>query len=375
MYDDVPKGGQSVLIYRIKAYGSFCTCVKYMSSRLIALLAILFTVGSIGAYLVFANLSASETRIVCPKDGSPYVWTPIGSRSENFNWRCLHCGYGWTKSYPEDIYQKWRNTFLEPAFVRDYTLLYLRTVSGYDVPDPLTLNWTGGRQTPEGTLGREDYVYAADGIVVSVSYSVVLPKNVSYEIKVEKEGSLLWAGTLHRRQFLKGDASSSNELRTVYDYYGGVGVFEKDIHVVATNGDPLLLRDKYKIVNDYWRMLRNNQTVKASTKDYISIIISRGDQPTGGYLLQVKSFSWLESYPVKLRFTVNFTDPGEGVPVTEALTNPLVLIPLGQLSPGKYVVEVHIDQYILTFDEEGKPVYTQLQTFKEEVWTLNFVIE
>jgi hypothetical protein len=50
-------------------------------------------------------------------------------------------------------------------------------------------------------------------------------------------------------------------------------------------------------------------------------------------------------------------------------------MPLGKLSPGEYKVEVHIDTYILTFDEEGNPVYTLLKTLKEEVWKLTFIIE
>ena len=345
-----------------------------MSYRLIVFLAILLIAGPISAYYVSPNISSLETRIICPKDGGIYVWTPVGSKSENFNWRCLICGYRWVKSYPEDVYQKWKNKLLEPDFVRDYTLLYLRTILGYAVLNPLALNWTGGRQTPNDMLGYENYVYSADGIVVSVGYPIVLPENISYEIKVEEEDLLLWAGKLHKRQFLSNIIPSLNSTRTIYNYYGGVHVFEKGIHIVATNCDPLLLREKYELANDYWWMLRNNQTTKASRKDYISIVISRGNYPTGGYSIQVKSFDWLESYPVKLLFTVNFTDPGKGVGVTEALTNPLVLIPLGQLSPGKYTVKVHINHFILTFDEEGKPVYLPLQTFMENVWTMHFVI-
>ncbi len=60
--------------------------------------------------------------------------------------------------------------------------------------------------------------------------------------------------------------------------------------------------------------------------------------------------------------------------VTEAFTNPLTLIPIGKLDPEEYVVEVHIDTYILIFDSQGKPVYTLLLTFKEELWTLRFIV-
>jgi hypothetical protein len=71
---------------------------------------------------------------------------------------------------------------------------------------------------------------------------------------------------------------------------------------------------------------------------------------------------------------VNFTDPGEDVIVTQALTNPMVLVPLGKLSPGEYTVEVHVVSYIQTFDEHGNVEWITIMTFKEEVWTQNFTI-
>jgi hypothetical protein len=138
--------------------------------------------------------------IICPADGSPYVWTPVGTRSENFQWKCLRCGYEWMETYPEDTYNSWKAAFLEPDFVRDYAILYLRTM-GHDLPDPLSLAWTGGRETPEGLLGSETYVYRAAGITVTVRYPVVLAENTVYEIWVERGGAVDWHGTLHLRRF------------------------------------------------------------------------------------------------------------------------------------------------------------------------------
>jgi len=347
-----------------------------MSPKLAIPIIILVIVGSAGTLLAFDNLlPAPAGEIVCPKDGSPHVWTPIGTRSENFNWVCLQCGHSWTKSYPEKVYENWRNTFLEPAFVRDYALFHLRRILQLDVPDPLTLDWVGSRETPEQTLGYETYVYRADGFVVTIGYPVVLPENTIYTIKVEVEDCTLWKGTLHRRQFIECSPPLQNESKTVYDYSGGVGLFNRGIHIVATCQNPLDFAGHFETVNDYWRFLKEKTTVKASSEDFISIIISRGDHPTGGYTIQVQSFSWLESYPVQLRFSVNLTDPSEGVIVTEALTNPLVLIPIGELSPGEYVVKVYITRYILTFDEQGEPAYIPVLTFKEEVWKQAFTIE
>ncbi len=313
---------------------------------------------------------------ICPKDDSPYKWTPIGTRSENFNWQCLRCGYRWTNSLPEEAYESWRNKFLEPDFVRDYTLLYLKTILKKEIQNPLTLEWVGGRETPEQTLGYETFIYKAGHITVTIGYPVVLPKNIIYEIKVEVGDLTIWKGQLHRREFT-WDSQLEN---AIYDHYGGVGFFEQGIYVSATTSNPLITEETPSAVDtniapNCWQLIHENVTEKASADDFISIIISRGDQPTGGYEIKINQFSWLESYPVKFRFQADFINPGEDVAVTQALTNPLVLFPIGKLTPGEYHIEVHILLYFLEFDEEGNPTYTQAQTLKEEVWKHTFTIQ
>jgi hypothetical protein len=338
---------------------------------------ILAIISSATTYQIYALTSNVSREIHCPKDDSLYIWTPIGTFSENFNWRCLACDITWTKTYSEDAYGRWRNAFLEPSFVRDYTLLYLITVPQMEFANPLTLNWTGGRETPDGIVGYETYIYSASGITITVDYPVVKPENTVYTIKIQIGDRTLWEGELHQREFI----THSPIQNAIYDHYSGVGLFDRGIHIVATSYNPMIREatagatNTSGIGNAYWLQLKENVTLKASTEDFISIIISRGDKPTGGYATQVKSFSWLESYPVKFRFNVDFIDPGEGVAVTEAFTNPLVLIPLGKLSTGEYTVEVHIDTYVLTFDEQGNPLYTLLQTLREETWKLTFTIE
>ena len=292
----------------------------------------------------------SGKEIACPIDGSPYVWTPIGSRSENFNWRCLQCGNTWRKTYSEDVYRKWRVTFLDPAFVRDYTILYLREIEGEDLPDPLSLKWSGGRETPAGVIGSETYIYHAEGITVNIKYPVVLPENTIYDIRVEYQGRVLWEGKLYQRKFT---ATSAISNRPVYEYYGGVNLFKEGVYIIATESNPTSL---LKTSNFSWETLKKHVTVEASSKDYISIIISRGEFPTGGYTIQLENFNRLDGYPTIFSFTANFTDPGKGVIVTQAFTNPMVLIPIGRLPSGEYTVEVHIKCFILTYDELGKPV-------------------
>lgn len=315
---------------------------------------------------------STPSNSTCPEDDSTYKWTYIGTFSENFNWINLQNGHTWTNTLPENEYESWKNQFLEPDFIRDYTLLYLKTELQMEIPDPLTLEWTGGRETPEHTLGYETYVYKAANIEVTIGYPVVLPENTIYEIEVTDGDLTLWKGQLHCREFTSDNQTES----TLYDYYGGVSLFEKGIHVSATTHNPLITETTNPpATNEYWQQIHENLTDNASTEDFISIIISRGDYPTGGYTLEIKQFSWLESYPVKFRFQIDFVNPGEDVIVTQALTNPLVLFPIGKLTAGEYHIEVHILTYILTFDEEGNPIYTQLQTFKEEVWTKTFTIQ
>ena len=161
----------------------------------------------------------------------------------------------------------------------------------------------------------------------------------------------------------------------IYDYYSGVGLFKRGVYFIATSQDPVTQLPRSDFPKSYWELMWENATVMATEQDFISILVSRGDFPTGGYTLQVETFSWLESYPVKFRFQVNFTDPGEGVAVTQALTNPSLLVPIGKLRPGEYQVEIHIVSYILTFDDQGNPNYRPIMTFKEEVWTQSLTIK
>jgi hypothetical protein len=162
----------------------------------------------------------------------------------------------------------------------------------------------------------------------------------------------------------------------VYDNYGGVGLFDQGIYVIATDVDPTVLMEtgEYASINDYWGMLKDSVTQTPSSTDFISILISRGDQPTGGYKIQLKSLVWLESYPVVSFFKANFTDPLEDGPVNEPETNPLVLVPLGKLSSGLYVGRMHIDSFTMYYDSGGEPVYNPIETLVEEVWETEFEV-
>ena len=170
------------------------------------------------------------------------------------------------------------------------------------------------------------------------------------------------------------NGSNPTDSNYVYDFHGGVDLFNEGIHILATSHDPRTLFAEYDVVNDYWKMLLENETPQATEQDFISILLSRGDKPTGGYSMQIENFGWLESYPVKFLFQINFTDPGENVATTQALTNPLVLVPIGKLTPGEYNIEVPIAQYILNYDQKGNPYYTQILTFAPVIWEQTLII-
>jgi hypothetical protein len=172
----------------------------------------------------------------------------------------------------------------------------------------------------------------------------------------------------------KADNSKPDFPDYYYDLYSGVGLFDEGVFAIATSQNPLSQLPISSFEQSYWSLMQQNITSTATNQEFISILISRGDKPTGGYSFAIKSFSWLESYPVKFRFSVNITDPGEDVIVTQALTNPTVLVPIGKLSPGEYQIEVNVVWFIQNFDEHGNVEYQPVMTFKEIVWKQNLTI-
>ena len=174
-----------------------------MNHKRVAITILLITAVLASAYLLISYRAplSGEDLIRCPKDGSPYVWTPIDTRSENFLWRCLKCGYTWRKTYPDNIYQRWLKSPLEPDFIRDYTLLYLRYIRHLEIPDPLTLDWRGGRNTSASTSNLEVYNYRASNIFISIKYHPA-PENVTYVILVKSGNNVVWNGSLCNRRFI-----------------------------------------------------------------------------------------------------------------------------------------------------------------------------
>jgi len=96
-----------------------------MLGRLVILALIFIIVGIVLVTYLLPLLRRPEI-IECPKCHSRMVWTPIGTRSENFMWRCLACNSTWLKSYSEDSYKKWKE-YSMIVVVRDAVLNYIRS--------------------------------------------------------------------------------------------------------------------------------------------------------------------------------------------------------------------------------------------------------
>jgi hypothetical protein len=175
--------------------------IRYILGAIVIAIVVLGINLSLMTYDVgWRSIDRAGPRIICPVDKSPYIWTPIWN--ENLQWICLIDGYTWKESYPADVYLQWRNSFLSPEYVRDYTILYLRQVEGKVLPDPSTATWTGGKERTEQLNLNVTYAYHADGVVVTIEYPWATPDNMKYTIVVQGDGTILWQGQLFRRQFI-----------------------------------------------------------------------------------------------------------------------------------------------------------------------------
>ena len=109
-----------------------------------------------------------QAEIVCPKCGSRLVWTPIGTRSENFLWRCLECGESWIKTYPDAVYMRWKRGM--PGMVRDMVLKYIgehhRDTARFI---PKEAEWNEHKII---ALDESVYEYSYGGWIVRIEWSV-----------------------------------------------------------------------------------------------------------------------------------------------------------------------------------------------------------
>ena len=95
----------------------------------------------------------------------------------------------------------------DPVLVaRDLALTYIG--AHYNVQIPLAeLTWTRTRMTPEGLVGAETYQYRAGDWVVTISYPVVAPMQVTYQVTVSNESTgFQWQGEIGANREVKESA-------------------------------------------------------------------------------------------------------------------------------------------------------------------------
>ncbi len=141
--------------------------------------------------MLMIGIGQPGEEIKCPYCGSTVVWTPIGSRSENFLWRCLVCGKTWTKSYPERLYSAWREGL--PGMLRDVAVGFVRS-NHRDAAElmPAEFKWTV--RVCEGNK----YVYESDGWVVEVVLTYKPGFEASLTVDYSSSRREGWIGIPHR---------------------------------------------------------------------------------------------------------------------------------------------------------------------------------
>jgi len=116
-------------------------------------------------------------------------------------------------------------------------------------------------------------------------------------------------------------------------FYGdGCQLFEQGIYVIATETDPVEMYPNYTNVNAYYEMLKEHVTTETSVGVFISILVSQGIFIMTGYGLEILSIERID-YEFVLTANVRFYGTGYYY-----VTNPIALIPIGDLSAGEYTI-------------------------------------
>ena len=132
-------------------------------------------------------------------------------------------------------------------------------------------------------------------------------------------------------------------IPTTEVFYGdGRQVFEQGLYVIATETNPVEMYSNYTNKKAYYDMLRDHVTTVANTEQFISILISRGVCASSGYSVGIESIEKIDNDFV---LGANFTQPGWDCIVLFWITNPVALIPIGNLSVDEYSITITIDWY------------------------------
>ncbi len=130
------------------------------------------------------------------------------------------------------------------------------------------------------------------------------------------------------------------DVKAVVDYYvlGGYTGGAKEGFFVAT-GDMDVAWGKARTIATG----EVEQAVEFDAGEPLNFVVLRGIFPTGGYGLEIDRVEKTGNI-----FAVHaiYTDPGRGMMVTEAFTQPAALIPIGELSKGSYEAKLRVTRIL-----------------------------
>ena len=146
-------------------------------------------------------------------------------------------------------------------------------------------------------------------------------------------------------------------------FYGdGRQKFEQGIYVIATETNPVEIYPNYT-KSDFYKMIKEHVTTETSAGAFTSILISQGICPNSGYGGEINS---IEKIDYAFVLGASFTQPGWDCVTLQIITNPIALIPLGNLPVGEYSITLNVDRYMLHCSSW---THVYLGT---EIWTATF---
>lgn len=144
------------------------------------------------------------------------------------------------------------------------------------------------------------------------------------------------------------------EINPVIDYYplGGFTERSDGVFAILKGSIPEVKESLNNIV-----VKKAAQHFTFSANDDMNIVVFRGVFSTGGYGIAIDR---VEKQGNEFTVFANYTDPGKGLVVTQAFTQPTAIIPIGKLGKGNYKASLKVTREIE--DKEGRKV---IETEKE----------
>jgi serpin B len=143
----------------------------------------------------------------------------------------------------------------DPTQARDAALAYVAEAYPDEAPF-LDLVWSKDDTTPQGLVGRSEFRYAVEDWVVTVSFNLVAPQNMIYEIGVSNETTgFHWEGEVDARGQVTEMAGPAGQPATpvevsdadLAELVRGNSAFAFDLYQVLREGDGNLFYSPHSI--------------------------------------------------------------------------------------------------------------------------------